>query len=295
MIAYDNFIKIISGFAKEIKSHSIRSWNGIDLKLTEPEIIKKYLLDNTVGVDYLNQNISKLINTNTQYQIKFASVFTHQKPRIQRTPNSIINCKGDTSQCELGDLLIIFCFVDKNKRVKVARGHIMQAKKKYELKSKSQKCFYDSDIEFLMPQTISSKSINTKQERVWPTFAENRVHALSYLILNEEAKYTSIRQIPWESEMEYGYENFLYRLIIGDIGKAFFPPSNVSNDWNCIIDDLVNVGTGKVSSSIGRGEGLKFVLDVFNFYFILTEYKLELENPGLPTLFIIVQDTELDE
>ena len=95
--------------------------------------------------------------------------------------------------------------------------------------------------------------------------------------------------------MEYGYENFLHRFMIGDIGKSFVPPTATTNDWDCIIEDLINVGTGKITSSTSRGAGLKFVLDSFNFLFFYDEYKMELDNPGLPTIYIIVQDTELNE
>lgn len=81
----------------------MQSWNGINLAATEPDIIKNYLLSPDVGVDYLNRNIAANIHSNTQYTKKFASVYTHQKPRITRTVNSIANCTGDTRQCELED------------------------------------------------------------------------------------------------------------------------------------------------------------------------------------------------
>ncbi len=295
MIPYDKFITTISKFSNEIKIHSQKSWTGINLNLSEPEIVKEYLLGSKVGVDYLNENISKLVSGKTQYQIKFASVFTHQKPRIERTAASKSICSGNTEQCELGDLLLIFCFVDKDKTVKLARAHLVQAKKDYVLSSTSQKCLYENDLDFLMPQNIADKSINSNRQRVLPTYAVDRIHSLSYLILNSILFLPSIRQIPWASNMEYGFENFLYRFITGDIGKVFVPPLPSSSDWDCIIDDLINVGTGKIGSKNQqvRGSGLKYVLDSFNFFFNYNEYKLELDNPGLPSMFIIVQDTEL--
>lgn len=295
MTPYDKFIQTISTFSNEIKIHSQKSWLGINLGLSEPEIIKQYLMSPKVGVDYLNENISKLVSGNSQYQIKFASVFTHQKPRIERTVTSKSNCVGNTDQCEIGDLLLIFCFIDRNKTVKLARAHLVQAKKDYVLSSASQKCLYENDLDFMMPQNIADKSINPNRLRVLPTYATDRIHSLSYLILNSTYPLPSLRQIPWSSNMEYGYENFLHRFMIGDIGKPFVTPTPTSNDWDCIIDDLINVGTGKVASSTSRGAGLKFVLDSFNYFFFYDEYKMELENPGLPSIYVIVQDTELNE
>jgi hypothetical protein len=236
-----------------------------------------------------------LVISKTQYQIKFASVYPHKKPIIERTASSRLNCIGSTEGCELGDLLLIFCFVDKNKTVQLSRAHLVQAKKNYDLNSASQKCLYESDLDFLMPQNVVNQSTNPTRQRILPTFATDRIHSLSYLILNSTFSYPSLRQIPWSSNMEYGYENFLHRFIIGDIGKTFVPPAPSTNNWDCIIDDLINVGTGKVPSNTNpRGEGLEFILDSFNFFFFYDEYKLELDNPGLPTMCIIVQDTELN-
>jgi hypothetical protein len=294
MSYYDEFIKTLANFSKEIKAESLNSWKGIKRSQTEPDIIKQYLLDKNVGVHYLNEHLAKVISEKTgRYQIKFASVFTHQKPRVERTATSKLSCTGSTNEVELGDLLLIFCFVDKDKTVMLSRAHLIQAKKTSVLTSESQKCLYDSDLDFLMPQNIVDKSINPNRLRTLPSYKDDRIGFLSYLIINSSPKPPSLRQIPWSSDMEYGYESFLLRFILGEIGAQFTVPALTANNWDCIIDDLINVGTGKVPSETTRGTGLKFILDIFNYYYYYDEYKLETENPGLPTLYVIVQDKEL--
>jgi len=290
MTAFGKFVNTIVGYEAIIKQHSLLSWNGINLGATEPEIIKDYLLTSGVGVDYLNRNIAAKIHNNTQYTVKFASVYAHSKPRITRTANSIANCTGDTGQCELGDLMLALVFIDKNKKIIHASAHLAQAKKDPVLTSASQQCLYDKDLEFEMPANAVRESVTQHSLRRLPDYTEQRIHALSYLILKPGV---SIRQVPWSSNMGYGYEHFIYRMLIGDIGKSFKTPIAGEEEWNCIVDDMINIGTGKVSSSTVRGYGLPFILDKFNYFFFLGEYKMEIPDDGIPTIYIIVQDNEL--
>src|SRR5690554_5323779 len=108
------YIEMISTYSDLIISESGRSWNDVDFTKTEPHIIKDYLLTAGKGVDYLNQHISKKITEETQYEMKFASVFCHKKPTISRTNTSINKCQGSTAGCELGDLMTIFLLLDRD-------------------------------------------------------------------------------------------------------------------------------------------------------------------------------------
>lgn len=290
MTAFSKFVNTISSYEALIKYHALFSWSGINLGATEPDIIKDYLLTSGVGVDYLNRNIGAHIHSNTQYTVKFASVYCHQKPRVKRTANSIANCTGDTGQCELGDLMLVLVFIDKNKNIVHTAAHLVQAKKDPFLTSVSQQCLYDKDLEFEMPANVVRESITNHSLRKLPDYTEQRIQALSYLILKKKI---TVHQIPWSSNMGYGYEHFIYRMLIGDIGKTFKTPLAGEDEWNCIVDDMINIGTGKVPSSTARGYGLPFILDKFNFFFVFEEYKMEIPNEGIPTIYIIVQDNEL--
>lgn len=290
---YDKFVKSVSNFSQDIINHSIDSWNGIDFNLTEPQIIKSFLLDKGVGVDYLNRHLSPILR-HSSYEVKFASVFIHQKPIITRHISSINLCTGNTPGCELGDLLVVFCLVDKNKTPLFRSAVISQAKKDRILTSQSQQCLYDSDITFSMPARVYNNSIINTPERNLPDYSQGRTKALHYLILD---RFPNLRQVPWNSNLEYSWTHFLNRILVGDLGLPFEnPPTPPNADWNCIIYDLLNIGQGIIPSRIQRGNALADIVNLFNDFNEYDKYSIEIEDEqGLPTLFIIVRDTEYEK
>jgi hypothetical protein len=288
-----NYIKIISQYSCLIIKEANNSWNDIDFLKKEPQIIRDYLLSDGKGVDYLNQKISKVISNNTRYEIKFASVYCHQKPIVQRTQNSISNCKGNTHGCELGDLMMVFVLLDKNKNIVHSTAKIMQAKKKDILDSESQKCLYESDLEFEMPQNVVDKSTNLNKIRILPNFNNRRNDGLSYLILNDGLPQN--KEIPSASNLSYSWSHHLDLMMEFKTGLPFVKPNDsIDNGWNCIINDLLNVGSGKVKSSTLRsGFGLNYFMDAFNYYYYFSEFALDNKNTGIPKIIIFCKDTEL--
>lgn len=286
-----NYVNMISKYSDLILREASNSWNNIDFSKPEPEIIKEYLLSAGKGVDYLNHNVSKIITNQTEYELKFASVFCHQKPRVVRTFNSRKNCIGSTDSCELGDLMIVFLLLDKNKNVVCSTAKIMQAKKQDNLDSESQKCLYESDLDFNMPNNVVKVSSNDFALRKLPNYSERRNMGLSYLILNGGNPYN--KEIPSASNLHYGWNYHLELMMELKTGKKFVNPIDKEDiGWNCIISDLLNIGTGKVKSSIDRGYGLDFFINAFNYYYYYPEYKIENEETGIPKIIIICKNTE---
>lgn len=290
---YDRFVNSISFLSNEITKHSIRSWDNIDLTRSEPDIIKRFLLDKGVGVDYLNRNLSPILS-HSSYEVKFASVFIHQKPRITRHQDAINRCTGSTPSCEIGDLMVVFCLLDRNKTPMFKSAVISQAKKENHLDSQSQKCLYDSDINFLMPKRVYEKSINPTAERFFPDYGQGRSKALHYLILEQ---YPILRQVPWNSNLHYGFEHFIHRILVGDLGLPFENATRSEAGWNCIIHDLLNIGNGGIPSSIPRGSELFNIINLFNSFDEYEKYSVEIEDGGvgIPTLYIIVRDKEFEK
>lgn len=222
--------------------------------------------------------------------MKFASVYCHQKPRVRRTQNSINNCKGSTLSCELGDLMIVFVLLDKNKKLVFNTSKILQAKKKAKIDSESQKCLYESDLELEMPNNILASSTNKSPLRTLPSYLNHRNMALSYLILNDKAPIN--REIPFKSNLCYSWSHLLQLMLELKTGLVFNTPTNdFENGWDCIVSDLINVGIDKVVSKNKRGTGLDYFINKFNYLFLYPEYKLELEDSGIPKLLIICKDT----
>lgn len=285
---FDAFVISVAKFSKEIGTHSINSWRGIDLSADEPTIVKRYLLDPSVGVDYLNKNLAPILS-HASYQVKFASVFVHKKPRVTRTAASKKICNGSTEGCELGDLLIVFCLLDKNKKPLYTSAVISQVKKTKSMPSGSQQCLYDRDLTFLMPKRVYEASIIATDERHLPDYSAGRSKALNYLILEENP---FILAVPWSAGLAHNFAFFFNRIILGDLGLPF--GSNVTKpDWNCIIHDLLNIGNGIIPSRIRRGSGMMDLVNLFNDFDDYRDFSVEIQDQvGLPILFIIVQDTE---
>lgn len=287
----DDYVKMISNYSKLIQIEGRNSWRNIDFTNNEPEIIEDYLLTANKGVDYLNRNVAQIITSETKYEVKFASVFCHQKPRITRTVNSINKCKGGTKGCELGDLMTIFVLLDRNKNIVHSTAKIMQAKKKDVLDSESQKCLYESDLDFIVPKNMIKYSSCSDSLRLLPTYNDDRDKALSYLILNSGNVIN--KEIPNSSNLSYDWSYHLQLMMEFKTGKKFsIPTEALQNDWDCIIHDLINIGTGVNPSSKNRGNGFSELIDSFNYFFFYPEYKLEFDFQGISTMLIICKDTE---
>ncbi len=286
---FDKFIRHIQAQWGNIISIGDSSWNGINTNRSEPQIVRSYLLDRSVGVDYLNRNLSPLLSGGG-YEVKFASVYIHQKPRVQRTVNSVRNCTGDTPACELGDMMVIFCLLDANKKPIYRSAVLAQAKMDEQLTSQSQKCLYDSDISFDMPATIYGNSITPSPLRHFPDYSQGRPKALHYLVINPSPR---LRFVPWSNGISSTWGVFLARMLNGDMGLPFTTANQGDTNWNCIVHDLLNIGSGKIPSSITRGSALINVLNLFNSFQEHENYSVEIQDAeGLPILFVIVKDNE---
>lgn len=287
-----DYIKMISSYGSLIYREAENSWKGIKKTNNEPIVVRDYLLSKGKGVDYLNHTISQKILDETKYEIKFASVFCHKKPTIQRTLSSKSKCKGSTKGCELGDLMIVFLLLDNNKNVVHSTAKLMQAKKHDRLDSESQKCLYESDLDFEMPNNVVLKSTNTNKRRILPHFSALRHNALSYLIIRDRSVKTV--QIPYSSSVQSMWGKELKDIMEFKTGLEFtIPIDKEDNGWNCIVNDLLNIGSGIIKSSTRRGYGLDHFKNIFNYFFILPEYISENENEGISTMIVFCKDTEL--
>lgn len=282
---------MISNYSDLIRTEASKSWLGINFAKDEPEIVKQYLLNPAIGVDYLNQNIAKKITEETNFELKFASIFCHGKPIITRTADSIGSCTGSSPGCELGDLMTVYILLDKDKKTVFSTANIMQAKKTDVLNSESQRCLYESDITFEMPNAVARFSSSLSSLRMLPDYDHLRDRALSYLILNNG--HPVAKDIPSASNLNYGWDCFIQLFLELKMGLKFTTPRNkLDNGWNCIVNDLLNVGSGKAPSRTVRGIGLEHLKNLFNYYYYYPEYKAEHDRPGVPILLIICKDNE---
>jgi len=258
----------------------------------EPEIIKQYLLRTGVGVDYLNNHLAPVLSGST-YEVKFASVFIHQKPTVTRTATSQSAHPSANKRCELGDMLVVFCLIDVHKNPLYTSAVILQAKKKDHMPAGAQQFLYEHDLDFNMPANLYRKSAIRSALRLLPDYPHDRTKALHYLIL-DGSPFT--RTIPWATSIQHGWDDFLFRVLIGSLGRRFASVTKPTiPNWTCIIRDLIDVGKVLLPSRAPRGSNLLGVINLFNDFTDCHEYSQVIEGQeyqGLPTLYVIVRDKE---
>jgi len=283
------FILTVKKYSDLIKVESSNSWNPVNKNQNEPNIILDYLTQPNQGVDYLNNKIASKITAETKYEMKFASIYCHQKPRIQRTPENVEKCDGDnkTEKCELGDLVIHFLLLDKDKKVKFSNAIILQAKIGNKPDNRTQQCLYENDDVLMFPNYFGQ--VNEICEL--PKYDDNRAKAFAYLFINDNV---SIGQIPIENKLVFSWSFIIQRLLTNDFGKAYnYSEKSYKNDWDKLISKLIfNLSKSKLVKGKKRVNGLDVFLNKFNYYYYYPEYKLTVDNEGLPTIMIIVRNKE---
>ncbi len=284
-----DFIHTIKNYTDLIKVESSNSWTNVNKSQNEPEIIFDYLTQPNQGVDYLNSKIASKITTETKYEMKFASIYCHQKPRIQRTFENIEKCDGDnkTEKCELGDLVIHFLLLDKDKKVQFSNAIILQAKVGNKPDNRTQQCLYENDDCLIFPKYFGEENEICKL----PKYEDNRAKALAYLFISDDI---SVGQIPIANKLVFSWSFIIQRLLTNDFGKAYsYSEKTYRTDWDKLISKLIfNLSKSKPVKGKKRVNGLDFVLNKFNYYYYYPEYKLTLDYEGIPTIMIIVRNTE---
>lgn len=315
MNSYYDFLNSLTGvfpntevsFIERLRQVSLESWQEINFyennkRIHEPKVIELYFNE---GINYMNLNFANnYYASQKRFEMKFASLFCHQKPKVARSEENKTIKEGTnkTESCELGDLMVCFVLLNNNKEVVFSNAHIFQAKWLSEQKEKNltQKFLYEFDDSFKWAEGMGDYKIpyvNT-DERILPTYREKRAQALSYLKLDDTDKANKnvfIEQIPLNTGRQFNWEEFYLKLMFNDFGLPF-TYNNVTekNNWDTIITELINaLHDAHISNDSERPRGNKFteLLTSFNYYYVYSYYIALLENP-IPTTFVIVKDTK---
>jgi len=284
-LRYHQFQKICSKYSKEIIHIANLSWKNIDFSLDEPKIIRQYL---DKGIDILNNNLTHIWK---QYGfiVKFSSVYIHQKPKITRL-------NGD--QCELGDLLIIFSFMDRNKIIIVNRALIIQAKKLKKIIDDCQQKLYEIDPYFYFPKNLYQFSVcSQKPERYWPIYWDNRTKALKYLIL-DKFRNPFFVFLPWDLSIKASWAIIFLWILIGNTSLRFSRSPYTCQNWSAIIWDLITVTGRSTIRGKSRGKNINYLREFVENFNDFNDYRnskiiSDNEGTGIPILLIIVQDQEI--
>ena len=298
MDRYYNFINMLL-LKKNIVKLFEKSWNKVDFSKFENKIIEEYLTD---GIDFLNKNIAPTL-TFGGYKTTFSGVFLHQTPKINRLDHAK-HCSKNIN-CEFGDLLILFYFLDRNDNILLNRAMVSQAKKEHKIDNFCQKCLYDYDtrFEWATPKNIYINSPLNSVERKLPSFYfYNRSKSMKYLILQKQSTHSCPYFInsPWDKQTKVNFDNFMFSFIIGLDGLRFSRKPKWNGGWSTIIWELLDT-TAKQVTSFGFKRG-KYLPK--NIQFLLSEitenenYLIDVpsnicnDNYGMNLLFITVKDFE---
>ncbi|WP_247842420.1 hypothetical protein [Pseudomonas sp. MWU12-3103b] len=133
-------IDVLSRYKKSIISEAGKAWANCNFLLSEPKLVKSFAMESGKGVHYLNSVLAGNFNSSQQrFVLKFAAVYTHQRPYVKRRRTNILARKGSngSERCELADLGFLSVFVDSNKKVITSRASFFQAKKDESIDNKN--------------------------------------------------------------------------------------------------------------------------------------------------------------
>lgn len=289
---YKSFERLCVLNSRVILNAASSSWTGVEISNTEPEIIREYLSSRDKGIGYLNNQLSPLFLL-SGYEMKFGSVFVHQKPRITR-----INPHDTTvSSCELGDLLVVFSFLDRGKNPILNRALLLQAKKDFVIDNECQRLLYDEDRSFMFPAYIRSQSLccNSSSERFLPGTYVRRWHALKYLIINGGID-SEMLFVPSYDSKKGSWAMSILGLMAGYDGLQFTRTPKEGQGWSAIVWDLISIVGNAFVGGEKRGSHLSCFADTFNDFLDNKKYYIEdEESKGLSVLFLFVKDKEISD
>jgi hypothetical protein len=283
------FRKLLAKEKYKILSAVKKSWLNIDFNQSEPNIIFDYLQQ---GLRILNQEIPPLFK-NYGFIVKFAGVFIHQKPIV--TPLPEVTALSRKSNCELGDLLVVWLYLDDKKKVIYSRAFISQAKKKAKIDSECQRYLYEEANSYRYARNCKEKN---KEERLLPNFLE-RLKGLNYLILNSTCFYNDpyIRYIPFDAGLSLAWNIYFFLTLYGFTGLEFFYYNYHRkdwSDWSLIVRDLIDCVGRAFFKDKPRGSYLEEFINKFNDFDKIDNYFIKVpvegDEEGISILFIIIQD-----
>ena len=295
----------------QVKNHSQRS---------EPTYVGAYLY---YGLEYLNMDLAgssfgKDLSKNG-FQLKFGGIFVHQNPIVKLDPNHQSVKSLKKKKCEIGDLLVVFTFVDNNNTPLIERAFLSQAKINGEPVKDAQYVLYEEEdvgFRFFKPKeeniNCNSCCIASQDSKSYPRkFPKEipRSKGLKYLRIYPDREITGLECLNSDELYccceslfycfpcccyEYSFGCSIYGMMVGSDGWKFSPnpPSSSVCGWDHIIHDLLSdtahrvstLGGVKKRSKLQRGFYLDYLVSQFNRFDNIKEHFIGLDplDPELP-------------
>jgi hypothetical protein len=286
-----DFRTLVGTNVAPIRAAGNDSWSNLNLNQREERIVYDYLSGrNNAGLHHLNARVPQLF-ASSGFEVKFAAVFCHGHPQVVSLQGKSSGPQVLTgSPCELGDLHLVFAFLDQAKTLVDQRSILFQVKK--QARTGGASLINHVDQSYLYQQADGFEyTTMLSGVRQWPTYRE-RARALHYLFCGNSPATTSPASTP--ALIEFG--ELLFRFMVDSEGAFFSEPRGTYSAWWDVNWDLLKVVAGAYYKKTLRGQGISDVLSHFNAFDEHDHFFLDLgENgqQGIPTLFVIVRDLKL--
>lgn len=275
-----------------IRAAASGSWQNLDLTQREERVVHDYFSGrNNAGLKHLNCTISPLF-LKAGFELKFAGIFCHGQPQVtpfRRKTNDPSRTRI-CAPCELGDLHLVFVFLDQAKNLLDQRAILFQVKKKLRIGGAS---LIDNPRQASLYEEADSFDYSNvlKGSRNWPTYKEKE-RALHYLFCGTLPVITSSACA--NAPIDFG--ELLFRFLSDSEGVFFAEPIARYQGWWHVNWDLLKTVSKAYYGQSTRGEGVTEVLSHFNDFANHDNFFLDLGedgHDGIPTLFVIVRDRQL--
>jgi len=287
-----DFRTLVATHVAAIRAAGNRSWSSLDLDQREEAIVYDYLSGrHNAGLHLLNAELPQLFAP-SGFEVKFAAVFCHGSPRVVSLQGKTSGTQDQVgSPCELGDLHLVFTFLDQAKNLRDQRSILFQVKKHALTGRASLIQHPDQSYLYETADGFQYRTMLPGLIRQWPTHRE-RARALYYLFCGQSPATAS----PATARGPITFGELLLRFMQDCEGCFFSRPTGAFNGWWHVNWDLLQVVAAAYYKQTSRGEGITDVLSHFNSFKDHHDFFLDLEEHGqrgIPTLFVIVRDLEL--
>ena len=251
--------------------------------------LREFLTQPSKGVHYINGRLPPLFAAQG-YEVKLASILVHQKPIVVPLKDYDENVAADvSSNPELGDLNLVFLFLDSQKNVRLARSILYQAKT---ARVSNEEAIHPAHQKYLYDRAPGFRYLNghlKDQTRRLPV-AQGRRRGLHYLFVSESPTFSS--PVPSHRPAYIKWSESFFRLLIDaeGVGLAAARPSGAG--WSKINQDLVSLFE---NDSALKAHNLGELASWFNDFKDPNHWHAFAGegSVGVNTLFVIVRDTEL--
>ena len=212
-----DFKTLVGTQVAPIRAAANESWSNLDLNQREERIVYDYLSGrNNAGLHHLNAQIPQLF-ASSSFDLKFAALFCHGHPRVVSLQGKASGPQTPVgSACELGDLHLVFAFLDQAKNLLDQRSILFQVKK--DALTGGTSLIQHADQSRLY-ETADGFQYHTMLHgiRQWPTYRE-RARALHYFFCGKSPATTSPASAP--ALIEFG--ELLFRFMVDSEGSFFW-------------------------------------------------------------------------